>query len=204
MVAPDDERKVPAARARREARVKVTAALTALAALVVVPPLVLRPLADPAPLALPAGAAAGFCLALLRNSANAAGRDRLYSNGSRFVTAWTWTGRRTIDLRGMRRIRARQLTARTLARYVIVTDTAGVRLCFSDLDDISLIGRMLAEQARQRPRAEPVKISRLARQVLGIAWPDRALAAAWTAGSVALFTLTVFAPVVVIWLIERS
>jgi hypothetical protein len=196
-----EERKIPAARARRRGRLIVTLSLAALAVVTVVPALLVRPLSNPGGFAIFTGVAAGFGLWLLRGSCWAIGSYRLHSQSSRFLTARTWTGRRTIDLRAVKSIRTRKIFGRWTASYLIVRDTSGVCLAFRDQPDILLVGRMLEEQQRQQRQAAPVRISRLARAVLGISPLSRGLPALWALASVALMAVTAFAPVPVVWLI---
>jgi hypothetical protein len=196
-----EERKIPAARARRRSRVIVALSLAALAVVTVVPALLVRPLTNPGGFAIFTGVAAGFGLWLLRGSCWAIGSYRLHSQSSRFLTARTWTGRRTIDLRAIKSIRARKIIGRWTASYLIVRDTSGVCLAFRDQQDILLVGRMLEEQRRQERPAAPVRISRLARAVLGISPLSRSLSALWALASVALTAVTAFSPVLVVGLI---
>jgi hypothetical protein len=64
-----EERKIPAARARRRSRVIVALSLAALAVVTVVPALLVRPpLSNPGGFAIFTGVAAGFGLWLLRGS----------------------------------------------------------------------------------------------------------------------------------------
>lgn len=107
-----EKRKMPAGRARRRSIVAAGLGLTALAAIWLVPALALRPMADPAVLAFPVGLVVGIGLDLMRAVANARGSRRLLTAHSRYLTAPTWTGLRTIDLRGLKRVRARRIAGR--------------------------------------------------------------------------------------------
>jgi hypothetical protein len=196
-----EERKVPAAQARRRNRLIVTLSLAALTSVAVVPALLVRPLSNPGGFAIVTGLAAGFGLWLLRGSCAAIGSYRLHSKSSRFLTARTWTGRRTIDLRAVQSLRARKIPGRWTVSYLIVRDTSGVCLAFSDPEDIRLADRMLEEQRRQERQAAPVRISRLACAVLGISPLSRSLSVLWALASVALLLITVFSPVLGVWLI---
>ena len=191
-------RKVPAAQARRRSQFAVTSCLAGLAAVWVVPALLLRPLADPAGLAFATGIVVGLGAVLVRHSASiwSRGSRRLLTMSSRFLTVRTWTGPRTIDLRDLRRIRARRFVGRaSIVNYVTVTDTAGVRIAVPDDDDdaIRLIRRALAEQARQQPERVPVKISPLAADVLGIRPLPWWVSPAWTMAAVELPVMIMFA-----------
>lgn len=185
-----ERRKVPPGRARHRSQLMVTLSLAALAALWFVPVLILRPMADPALLAFSTGVAVGLGISLTRGMSNARGSRRLLTETSRFLTAGTWTGPRTIDLRGLRRIRARRIAGRgPVIDYLMVTDTAGVRVSFRDQSDIRLIRRMLAEQAREHPDLAPVRVSRLAQKVLGVRPLPRAWPALWALASAELTIL---------------
>ncbi len=182
-----EERKVPPAGARQRARVAVTLALAGLAAIWIVPAVVVGPVTDPAAIAFPVGFAVGLGLALVRGMCNARGSRRLSSASARFLTAKTWTGSRTIDLRDLRRIRARRIAGRMgSVDYLIVTDGAGVSIAFSDQTDIRLVRRMLDEAAHQTQQVPSAKVSRLARGVLGISPLPHGASAIWSLASAEL------------------
>ncbi len=104
--------KVPAARARRRSRLAMTLALAGLAAVWVVPALLFRPLADPAMLGFGTGFVVWIGAELVRNMANVRHPDRFPAPQVRFLTVRTWTGPRTIDLRDLKRVRARRWVSR--------------------------------------------------------------------------------------------
>lgn len=184
-----EKRKVPAGRVRRRGMMTVALGLAGLAAVWLVPALALRPMADPAVLAFPVGFVVAVGLDLLRGVANARSSRRLLTAHSRYLTAPTWTGLRTIDLRGLKRVRSRRIAGRPgKITYLMVTDTAGVRIAFSAQQDIKTIRRALDEGTR-RQDAEPVKVSRLARGVLGIQLLPRWISASWTLASIELTVL---------------
>lgn len=184
-----EKRKVPAGRVRRRSIMTVALGLAVLAAVWLVPALALRPVADPAVLAFPVGFVVAVGLDLLRGAANARSSRRLLTAHSRYLTVPTWTGLRTIDLRGLKRVRARRIAGRPgKITYLMVTDTAGVRIAFSAQQDIQTIGRALDEGMRQQ-EAEPVRVSRLARGVLGIQPLPRWISASWTLASIELTVL---------------
>jgi hypothetical protein len=184
-----EKRKVPAARARRRSMMTVALGLAALAAIWLVPAFALRPMANPAVLAFPVGFVVAMGLDLMRGVANARSSRRLLTAHSRYLTAPTWTGLRTIDLRGLKRVRARRISGRGgKITYLQVTDTAGVRIAFSVKPDIETIRRALDERRRQQD-AEPAKVSRLARGVLGIQPLPRWISALWTFASIELTVL---------------
>jgi hypothetical protein len=179
-----EERKVPAGRVRRRSMMTVAAGIAALAGVWLVPALVLRPMADPAVLAFPVGVAVAIGFMLVRSTSNARGSRRLYTAHSRYLTAPTWTGLRTIDLRGLKRVRARRIAGRLgKVTYVMVTDAAGVCIAFSAHNDIRIIRRAL-DAGMHRQETPPVKISRLARGVLGIQPLPAWVSALWSLASV--------------------
>jgi hypothetical protein len=167
---PDDQaeaRKVPVQQVRRRARITVAAALTGLAAVWLGPVLALRPMADPAPLAFSIGIVVALSVNLIQGMCFARGSQRLVSAGSRFLTVRTWTGARTIELRHLRRVRARVLGGRLgTFTYLIVTDSAGVSIAFYKPQDFKVIRQALQSQAANH-HSPPVRVSRLARSVLG-------------------------------------
>jgi hypothetical protein len=160
-----------------------------LAAVWLVPALALRPLAEPALLAFPVGVVVAAGIDLIRAAGTATSSRRELSAHSRYLTVSTWTGLRTIDLRGLKRVRAQRIASRTSkTTYLTVTDTAGVHVVFRAQRDIKAIRRALEPGMRQ-PGAEPVKVSRLAREVLGIQPLPGWLSVLWTLGSTGLSVL---------------
>ena len=161
-----EARKVPAEQARGRARIAVASALAGLAAVWFGPVLALRPIANPAPLAFTVGTVVALGVHLVQGLCFARGSDRLMSAGSRFFTASTWTGAQTIDLRHLRRVRARAVSGRMgTFTYLIVTDSAGVSIAFHKPQDIRVIRQALQSQAPHHQRSR-VKVSRLASRAI--------------------------------------
>jgi hypothetical protein len=161
--------KVPAAQARRRSRLAVTLALAGLAALWLVPALLLHPLPDPALLGFGTGVAVSIGAELVRNMANVRNPRQFPASQVRFLTVRTWTGPRTIDLRDLKRVRARRLVGRGfITDHIMITDGAGVLIAFADDNDraIRLIKRALAAQMRRPPAHGPARISPAAAEVL--------------------------------------
>ena len=191
---------VPAAQARRRSTVMMTLALSGLTLIVVVPAAVLRLLHDASPLPIFFGVVSGFCCWLLRDSCYARKSWHVYSEGSCFLTARTWTGRRTVDLRALRSVRGRKIVGRGGPAYrLIVRDASGVRLALSDRTDVRLTRQILAEQQR---RGQPARVSRLGAAVLGVKPAGMPLSFGWSFGSVLLFAVTAWVPVVAGFLIQ--
>ena len=105
------------------------------------------------------------------------------------------TGPRTIDLRELRSVQARRITGRTWPPldYVIVRDSAGVRMAFCAPADLKLIRTALEESRRQPPPAVTPRVSRLAGAVLGISPLPRGMSALWGLGSGELPVAAMFA-----------
>jgi hypothetical protein len=176
-------------RARHHSVTPVALGAVVLAAVWLIPALALRPLAEPVLLAFPVGFVVAVGVDLIRAAGTATSSRRELSADSRYLTVSTWTGLRTIDLRGLKRVRAQRIASRTSkATYLTVTDTAGVHVVFRTPRDIKAIRRAL--ETGMRPQgAEPVKASRLARGVLGIQPLPGWLSALWTLGSTGLSVL---------------
>jgi hypothetical protein len=188
--------KVPAAQARRRSRLAVTLALAGLAAVWVVPALLLRPLADPALLAFGTGIAVSIGSELVRNMANVRDPRRFPAPQVRFLTVRTWTGPRTVDLRDLKRVRARRMVGRGfIVDYIVITDGAGVRIAFSDDNDraIRLVQRALAAQMRRQPGRAPARVSPFAADVLGTRLVPWWVSPVWAVASFAGPVLIVFA-----------
>lgn len=176
-------------RARRRSVMPVALGAVVLAAIWLIPALVLRPLAEPALLALPVGVVIGVGIDLIRAAGTVTSSRREFSAHSRYLTVSTWTGLRTIDLRGLKRVRAHRIASRTSkATYLTVTDTAGVHVVFRAPQDIKAIRRALETGMRQQG-AKPVRVSRLARGVLGIQPLPGWISPLWTLGSTGLSVL---------------
>lgn len=177
-------RKIPAADSRRRSRVVVTTVLAVALVLLIVPALIVRPIRDPAPLGFSLGLVIGLGLDCLRHVSNARGQKRLLSSASRYLTAPTWTGMRTIDLRDIRSVRARRVAGRgSSTTYVVVLDGEGVRMSFSDKKDIERISRAVTSQLA-REDAPPVRVSRFAAATLGLRPLPPGVSALWSLGSV--------------------
>jgi hypothetical protein len=161
--------KVPAAQARRRSRAAVTLSLAGLAAVWVAPVLLLRPLADPGMLGFGTGFAVWVGAELVRNMANVRNPDRFPAPQVRFLTVRTWTGPCTIDMRDLKRVRARRSVSKVrITDHIMVTDGAGVRIAFADDNDraIRLVQRALAAQVRRPPGRGPARVSLAAAEVL--------------------------------------
>jgi hypothetical protein len=175
---------VPAADSRRRARIAVICALGIAAVLVVVPALLLRPMRGAGALGFTLGPVIAFCLDLLPGLSNARGTTRRFSSGSRYLTAPTWTGMRTLDLNDLRSVRARLIAGRFgTMRYVVVQDGAGSRMSFSGKKDLELV-RHAIKWHQARKHAPHVEVSRLAAGIVGLTPRRRgleALGSLWSA-----------------------
>ena len=181
-----DDSEVLPGRARSRSVMPVALGAVVLAAVWLIPALALRPLAEPILLAFPVGIVVTVGIDLIRAAGTATRSRREFSVHSRYLTVSTWTGLRTIDLRGLKRVRAQRIVSRTSkATYLTVTDIAGVHVVFRAPRDIKAIGRALEPGVRQQS-AKPVKVSRLARGVLGIQPLPGWMSALWTLGSIGL------------------
>ena len=185
-----EERKIPAGQARRRSRTAVTLSLAALAVIWIVPALALRPLADPAPLAFGTGIVVGIGVMLVRGTSNALGSRRSQTATLRFLTASTRTGLRTIDVRNLKRVRARRLAGRYgHITYLVVTDASGVRISFRSQQDIRFIRCALKEGERQPQHTIEVKVSRLAKDAMGVQPLPRGVSPLWSLASAELYLL---------------
>lgn len=181
----DARRIQAAAHIRRRSRIAVTVALTALGLVWVVPGLALRPMRDPSGLGFGTGLAVALGIDLVRAMSNARGRQQAHGAKGGLLTARTWTGPRTVDLCSLRSVRARRITGRGRpTSYLVVTDTAGVRISLSGRGDIQLVRQELDRQARgPQGGTAPVRVSRLARGVLGTEPLPTWLSGLWSLGS---------------------
>jgi hypothetical protein len=124
-------------------------------------------MASPAPLAFATGIVVALGLYYIPVLRWTRGSGRLMSAGSRFFTVRTWTGQRTIDLRHLRRVSGLTMVGRFGPLTLLtVTDSAGISITFSEQDDFDVIRRALQSQAHHD--GSGVKVSRVARSVLGI------------------------------------
>jgi hypothetical protein len=127
---------VPAALARRRSRAAVSLSLAGLAAVWVIPALLLRPLADPALLGFGTGFVVWIGTELIRNMANVRNPDQFPTPQVRLLTVRTWTGPCTIDMRDLKRVRARRSVSKVrIIDHIMVTDGAGVRIAFAGDND---------------------------------------------------------------------
>jgi hypothetical protein len=161
-------RQVPAAVSRHRERVVISSALCVAAVLVVVPALLLRPMRDAGVLGFTLGPAIAFGLEIfLVELPEARGKTRRLSPTSRYLTAPTWSGMRTIDLHDLCSVRARLISGHAGSiTYVVVTDGAGARMSFSGKRDIERIRD--AVEHWMRKDAPAVRVSGLAASVLGL------------------------------------
>jgi hypothetical protein len=208
--------KVPAALARRRSRAAATLSLAGLAAVWVIPALLLRPLADPALLGFGTGFVVWIGTELIRNMANVRSPDQFPTPQVRLLTVRTWTGPCTIDMRDLKRVRARmrdlkrvRARMRDLKRvrarrsvskvriidHIMVTDGAGVRIAFAGDNDraVRLVQRALADQMRRPPGRGPARVSLAAARVLETRPVPWWVSPVWTVASALLPILIVLA-----------
>jgi hypothetical protein len=198
--------KVPAALARRRSRAAATLSLAGLAAGWVIPALLLRPLADPALLGFGTGFVVWIGTELIRNMANVRSPDQFPTPQVRLLTVRTWTGPCTIDMRDLKRVRARMRDLkRVRARrsvskvriidHIMVTDGAGVRIAFAGDNDraVRLVQRALADQMRRPPGRGPARVSLAAARVLETRPVPWWVSPVWTVASALLPILIVLA-----------
>ncbi|MFI9604765.1 hypothetical protein ACIHCX_33810 [Streptomyces sp. NPDC052043] len=153
----DDEHAVRAADCVRRSRLLLTLAVVTLIVIMVVPAVLVASLAEPAPVFMTAGVAAGFGFWALPHACNARTPRRRHGPDSRYLTARTWTGHRTIDLQALTHVRGwREVYRSGSTTYVVATDAFGVRLGFSDPADLRLIRRAVERmQAKLRVSTQP-------------------------------------------------
>ncbi|WP_031512549.1 hypothetical protein [Streptomyces sp. NRRL F-5123] len=155
-------------------RIRLTAVALGgvVAALTLVPVLLVARPTDPAPVMFTAGLAAGVGLALLPHLCVARGAPRRHGPDRRYLTARTWAGPRTLDLHDLRGVRTWKEVGRngTAETYLVLTDTAGIRLSLSDSDlrNVRLVRRYALERPAREERADAVHMSRLALADLGV------------------------------------
>jgi hypothetical protein len=193
-----ERRKIPASQSSRRSRLVVSAATTVVAVIGLIP-LLLALLGIRADgLAFVLGAAAGLGTIAVRALSNARGKRRLLTQTGRYLTAWTWTGPRTIDLQELRSVQARRISGRIWPPldYVIVRDSAGVRMAFCTPPDFKLIRTAVADSQPQPPPAIAPQVSLLAKAVLGISRLPRGLSFLWALGSAELPIAVMFAFIV--------
>ena len=188
--------KVPAALARRRSRAAATLSLTGLAAVWVIPALLLRPLADPALLGFGTGFVVWIGTELIRNMANVRNPDQFPTPQVRLLTVRTWTGPCTIDMRDLKRVRARRSVSKVrIINHIMVTDGAGVRIAFAGDNDraVRLVQRALADQMRRPPGRGPARVSLAAARVLETRPVPWWVSPVWTVASALLPILIVLA-----------
>jgi hypothetical protein len=188
--------KVPAALARRRSRAAVTLSLAGLAAVWVIPALLLRPLADPALLGFGTGFVVWIGTELIRNMANVRNPDQFPTPQVRLLTVRTWTGPCTIDMRDLKRVRARRSVSKVrIIDHIMVTDGAGVRIAFAGDNDraVRLVQRALADQVRRPPGRGPARVSLAAARVLETRPVPWWVSPVWTVTSALLPILIVLA-----------
>ena len=187
--------KVPAALARRRSRAAATLSLAGLAAVWVIPAL-LRPLADPALLGFGTGFVVWIGTELIRNMANVRNPDQFPTPQVRLLTVRTWTGPCTIDMRDLKRVRARRSVSKVrIIDHIMVTDGAGVRIAFAGDNDraVRLVQRALADQMRRPPGRGPARVSLAAARVLETRPVPWWVSPVWTVASPLLPILIVLA-----------
>jgi len=190
-----EQRKVPARRALRRTRLVASAGLVVVAAVGLTPLLLVLVGMRVDAIAFILGFAAGLGTSGLRALSNVRGQQRFLTQTGRFLTARTWTGYRTIDLRELRSVHARRIAVRFWPPldYVVVRDSAGVRMTFCTAVDLKLIRRAIAEGQRGPSPAGGLRVSPLARAALGILPLPRGLSALWAIGSVEVPVAVMFA-----------
>ena len=112
---------------------------------------------------------------------------------SHYLSARTPTGYRTIDLHDLASVRARRLAGRTWPPqdFVIARDRSGACIAFSTQPDLRIIREAVA-QSTHRSSAPAVRVSRLARAVLGIQPLPGIVSVLWALGSVEVVILVAF------------
>jgi hypothetical protein len=174
----------------------VTLSLAGLAAVWVIPALLLRPLADPALLGFGTGFVVWIGTELIRNMANVRNPDQFPSPQVRLLTVRTWTGPCTIDMRDLKRVRARRSVSKVrIIDHIMVTDGAGVRIAFAGDNDraVRLVQRALADQMRRPPGRGPARVSLAAARVLETRPVPWWVSPVWTVASALLPILIVLA-----------
>lgn len=92
------------------------------------------------------------------------GRARLHEPGQRYLTAWTITGWRTIDLHQLTRIWRYQLPSKGRpVDMLVLTDSSGVRLMIDNREVNRAVTRALSDHPN-----DTIRISRSAQHRLGL------------------------------------
>lgn len=121
-----------------------------------------HPFSDASPVFMTAGATAGIGCSALPHMCVARKPRRRHGPNLCFLTARTWTGNRTIDLRAITQVRTwKEVDRGSSTTYILMTDASGVRLSFSDSADHRLI-RQIVERRRKESGSSPLHVSRLA------------------------------------------
>jgi hypothetical protein len=168
-----DEDVVPEPVPLRRIRLTTAGIVMGLLVVMVVPAMSVAPLADPVPVFMTAGVVAGFGFSSLPRLCLARKPWHRHGPHSRFLTARTWTGRRTVDLHSLRSVRTWKEAYRGGATtYIVITDASGTRLSFESPEADRLIRRYAIERPRDTPQdtsdRHPVRVTRLAQADLGV------------------------------------
>jgi hypothetical protein len=189
---------IPKPASRRRVRLAAACIVMGLAVIMVVPALLAAPLADPSPIFMTAGVTAGFGCCVLPHLCVARKPWRRHGPASRFLTARTWTGHRTIDLHHLRSVRTWKEAYRGGATtYLIITDTSGTRLSFESPEADRLIRRYAIERPQDAPESHPIRVTRLALADLDIKPLPRGLSALRSLLSVERSALLVVGPMMI-------
>lgn len=185
---------VPAVSARRRARAGLAVALGTCAALSVLGGHLTSPAVDDADFGVPLVFAAVLILYLLPFLAQG---GHVELDGQRYLTAWTVSGWRTVDLHRLASVRRYRLADEYVDMLVLV-DADGVRL---------MLDKERVDQAAKRALSEhpddAVHVSRDARYRLGLFDPSTRLRLWWFACrfvlSFALLALCAAPPMLLAW-----
>lgn len=165
---PDDS-VIPKPASLRRVRLVTAGIVTGLAAIMVVPALLAAPMADPSPIFMTAGVIAGFGYAAVPHLCVARKPWYRHGPGSRFLTARTWTGHRTIDLHTLRSVRTwKEVFRGGATTYLVITDASGTRLSFASPQADRLISRYAIERPHVSSESHLIRVTRLAQADLGI------------------------------------
>lgn len=123
---------------------------------------------------------------------------------SHYLSARTPTGYRTIDLHDLASVRARRLVGRAWPPldFVIARDRRGVCIAFSAKPDLRIIREALAEMTQRSP-APAVRVSRLARAVLGTQPLPGIVSVLWALSSVEVPIVVAFVFIIPALLLSR-
>lgn len=194
---PDDS-VIPKPASLRRLRLVTAGIVMGLSVIMVVPALLAAPMADPAPIFMTAGVIAGAGYYALPHLCVA--RKPWYRHGpaSRFLTARTWTGHRTIDLHNLRSVRTWKEAFRGGATtYLVITDASGTRLSFASPQADRLIRRYAIERRQDTLKSHAIHVTRLAQADLGIKPLPRSLSALRSLLSVERSALLIVGPMMI-------